>query len=56
MALIMQEVAQDRYIDIPKPVNDIYGHATGDQLLIEVGKRLRSISTEATRSWNCLPR
>jgi len=24
MALIMQEVAQDRYIDIPKPVNDIY--------------------------------
>ena len=24
MGLIMQEVAQDRYIDIPKPVNDIY--------------------------------
>ena len=24
MALIMQEVAQDRYIDIPKPVTDIY--------------------------------
>jgi tryptophan synthase beta chain len=24
MSLIMQEVAQDRYIDIPKPVNDIY--------------------------------
>ena len=24
MALIMQEVARDRYIDIPKPVNDIY--------------------------------
>lgn len=33
------------YIDLNgfKPVNDAYGHETGDQLLVEVGRRLRGL-------------
>ncbi len=32
-----------------KPVNDIYGHSTGDKLLIEVGGRLANLGTDGTR-------
>lgn len=28
-----------------KPVNDLYGHATGDRILVEVGRRLMALST-----------
>jgi diguanylate cyclase (GGDEF)-like protein len=30
-----------------KPVNDVYGHVTGDRVLIETGRRLREISDDA---------
>jgi diguanylate cyclase (GGDEF)-like protein len=29
-----------------KPVNDVYGHLTGDKILVETGRRLRQISSE----------
>lgn len=32
-----------------KPVNDIYGHSTGDKLLVEVGGRLAGLETGETR-------
>jgi len=35
-----------------KPVNDVHGHATGDRVLIEAGRRLRQVSGPAV----CLAR
>ena len=32
-----------------KPVNDLYGHTVGDNLLVEVGKRLSDLASDNTR-------